>query len=56
VNGPFGPISSDWRERLARASRAAAGGRSLAPYLLLAALLCAIGAAALWPRRRPAFT
>ncbi|HEV2295926.1 MAG TPA: hypothetical protein VGR35_18915 [Tepidisphaeraceae bacterium] len=48
------PIESDWRPELARLVRSGTGGRTLSPYLLLAALACALGAALCWPARRAA--
>jgi hypothetical protein len=48
------PIAPDWRPRLARLPSAGTGRRTLSPYLLLAALACALGAALLWPARKPA--
>lgn len=44
--------ASDSRARLSRASSTGIGDRSLAPYLLLGALACALGAAVRWPARR----
>ena len=61
VNAPFvrppdvRPVT-DWQQRLARAVARTRGGRTLSPYLLLAALFCAIGAAWRWPARKAAST
>jgi len=61
VNAPFvrppdvRPVT-DWQQRLARAVARTRGGRALSPYLLLAALFCAIGAAWRWPARKAAST
>ena len=49
-------ITNDWRQRLADLASGRAGGRPLSPYLLIAALACALGAALRWPGRRPAQT
>jgi hypothetical protein len=48
--------ANDWQQRLARLASGRAGGRPLSPYLLIAALACALGAALRWPGRRPAQT
>ena len=50
------PTMNDWQQRLARLASGQAGGRALSPYLLIAALACALGAALRWPGRRPAQT
>jgi hypothetical protein len=61
VNAPFvkppdvRPVT-DWQQRLAQALAHGRGGRALSPYLLLAALLCAAGAACCWPARKAAST
>ena len=46
----------DWRQRLADLASGRAGGRPLSPYLLIASLACALGAALRWPGHRPAQT
>jgi len=50
------PTTNDWQQRVARLASGRAGGRPLSPYLLIAALACALGAALRWPGRRPAQT
>lgn len=49
------PAMYDWQQRLAqRLSSPGLGARNLSPYLLLAALTCALGAAVRWPARHAA--
>ena len=48
--------TNDWQQRLARLASRRVGGRQLSPYLLIAALACALGAALRWPGRGPAQT